>query len=215
MYKLPELNYEYDKLEPYIDSATMKIHHTMHHQGYITKLNKYVDENKISPCSIACLQSNIDPSNSVMRNNAGGHFNHSFFWKAMTPDDMKRDINNYKLIKDRIIDKWGTVDNFYNEFEKKSLNLFGSGWTWLIIGPDDTLNIITTSNQDNPLMAKIDGVQKGVPVIVLDVWEHAYYLKYKNDRNSYIKSFLHVINWDFADKIIKKYNTLKLTNLLL
>lgn len=214
MYKLPALNYEYDELEPHIDGDTMRIHHTLHHQGYISKFNKYAEEKKITPCNISRLQFGIDPLDIIMRSCGGGHFNHSFFWKVMTPDDAKRDINNYKLIKSRIIDRWGSVNNFYGEFERKSMELFGSGWAWLIIGSDDALEITTTSNQDNPLMIKIDNIHNGIPVIALDIWEHAYYLKYQNKRDLYIKAFFNVINWEFADKIIKKYSTLKLTNFL-
>jgi len=214
MYKLPTLNYGYNELEPHIDCDTMKIHHTMHHQGYISKLNKYAEEKKMIPYNISQLQSNIDPSDIIMRSCGGGHFNHSFFWNVMTPDNTKREIDNYKLIKSRIIDRWGSINNFYDEFEKKSMELFGSGWSWLIINSDGVLEITTTSNQDNPLMIKIDNIRSGIPVIALDIWEHAYYLKYQNKRDLYIKAFFNVINWEFADKIIKKYNTLKLTNFL-
>lgn len=205
MYKLPELNYHYGALEPYIDEKTMRIHHTMHHQGYVDKLNAHIESRGLTTDDIITLQGEIDPSDKVLRDNGGGHFNHGFFWMVMTDDEEKRDINNYDHIRQRIVDRWGSVDSFYNEFEKRALSVFGSGWAWLIVDKERDLEIVTTTNQDNPLMSRVEGVKRGIPIIALDVWEHAYYLKYQNKRNSYIRAFFNVINWEFVDKIASLY----------
>ena len=152
----------------------------------------------------------IKSTDTPLRNNGGGHFNHTFFWKVMTQDKKKRDINNYPYIN-LILEKWKTIDNFLNEFEEKALSVFGSGWAWLIVNNKGKLEIVTTSNQDNPLMTRIRGIKHGIPILGLDVWEHAYYLKYQNKRNSYIRAFFNVINWDFVNEnlknmLIKIYN---------
>ena len=205
MYKLPELNYQYDALEPHIDEKTMRIHHTMHHQGYVNKLNAHMESRGLITDDIITLQGEIDSSDKVLRDNGGGHFNHGFFWMVMTDDEDKRDINNYDHIRQRIVDRWGSVESFFVEFEKRALGVFGSGWAWLIVDKDRDLEIVTTTNQDNPLMSRVEGVKRGIPIIALDVWEHAYYLKYQNKRNSYIRAFFNVINWEFVDKIASLY----------
>jgi Fe-Mn family superoxide dismutase len=204
MYKLPKLNYTYSQLEPYIDRKTMKIHYTKHHQGYINKLNAYFKKHNLRKIDLTKLQSMIKSTDTPLRNNGGGHFNHTFFWKVMTQDKKKRDINNYPYIN-LILQKWKTIDNFLDEFEEKALSVFGSGWAWLIVNNKGKLEIVTTSNQDNPLMTRIRGIKHGIPILGLDVWEHAYYLKYQNKRNSYIRAFFNVINWDFVNENLKKY----------
>ena len=204
MYKLPKLNYTYSQLEPYIDRKTMRIHYTKHHQGYVNKLNAYFKKNNLRKVDLTKLQSMIKSTDTPLRNNGGGHFNHTFFWKVMTQDKKKRDINNYPYIN-LILEKWKTIDNFLDEFEEKALSVFGSGWAWLIVNNKGKLEIITTSNQDNPLMTRIRGIKHGIPILGLDVWEHAYYLKYQNKRNSYIRAFFNVINWDFVNENLKKY----------
>lgn len=204
MYKLPKLNYTYSQLEPYIDRKTMRIHYTKHHQGYVNKLNAYFKKNNLRKVDLTKLQSLIKSTDTPLRNNGGGHFNHTFFWKVMTQDKKKKDINNYPYIN-LILEKWKTIDNFLNEFEEKALSVFGSGWAWLIVNSKGKLEIVTTSNQDNPLMTRIRGIKHGIPILALDVWEHAYYLKYQNKRNSYIRAFFNVINWDFVNKNLKKY----------
>lgn len=204
MYKLPKLNYTYSQLEPYIDRKTMRIHYTKHHQGYINKLNAYFKKHNLRKVDLIKLQSMIKSTDTPLRNNGGGHFNHTFFWKVMTQDKKKRDINNYPYIN-LILEKWKTIDNFLDEFEQKALSVFGSGWAWLIVNSKGKLEIVTTSNQDNPLMTRIRGIKHGIPILGLDVWEHAYYLKYQNKRNSYIRAFFNVINWDFVNENLKKY----------
>jgi Fe-Mn family superoxide dismutase len=204
MYKLPKLNYTYSQLEPYIDRKTMRIHYTKHHQGYVNKLNAYFKKHNLRKVDLTKLQSMIKSADTPLRNNGGGHFNHTFFWKVMTQDKKKRDINNYPYIN-LILEKWKTIDNFLDEFEEKALSVFGSGWAWLIVNNKGKLEIITTSNQDNPLMTRIRGIKHGIPILGLDVWEHAYYLKYQNKRNSYIRAFFNVINWDFVNENLKKY----------
>lgn len=204
MYKLPKLNYTYSQLEPYIDRKTMRIHYTKHHQGYVNKLNAYFKKHNLRKIDLTKLQSMIKSTDIPLRNNGGGHFNHTFFWKVMTQDKKKRDINNYPYIN-LILEKWKTIDNFLDEFEEKALSVFGSGWAWLIVNNKGKLEIVTTSNQDNPLMTRIRGIKHGIPILGLDVWEHAYYLKYQNKRNSYIRAFFNVINWDFVNENLKKY----------
>ena len=204
MYKLPKLNYTYSQLEPYIDRKTMRIHYTKHHQGYVNKLNAYFKKHNLRKVDLTKLQSMIKSTDTPLRNNGGGHFNHTFFWKVMTQDKKKRDINNYPYIN-LILEKWKTIDNFLDEFEEKALSVFGSGWAWLIVNNKGKLEIVTTSNQDNPLMSRIRGIKHGIPILGLDVWEHAYYLKYQNKRNSYIRAFFNVINWDFVNENLKKY----------
>ena len=204
MYKLPKLNYTYSQLEPYIDRKTMRIHYTKHHQGYVNKLNAYFKKHNLRKVDLTKLQSMIKSTDTPLRNNGGGHFNHTFFWKVMTQDKKKRDINNYPYIN-LIPEKWKTIDNFLDEFEEKALSVFGSGWAWLIVNNKGKLEIVTTSNQDNPLMTRIRGIKHGIPILGLDVWEHAYYLKYQNKRNSYIRAFFNVINWDFVNENLKKY----------
>ena len=204
MYKLPKLNYTYSQLEPSTDRKTTRIHYTKHHQGYVNKLNAYFKKHNLRKVDLTKSQSMITSTDTPLRNNGGGHFNHTFFWKVMTQDKKKRDINNYPYIN-LILQKWKTIDNFLNEFEDKALSVFGSGWAWLIVNNKGKLEIVTTSNQDNPLMTRIRGIKHGIPILGLDVWEHAYYLKYQNKRNSYIRAFFNVINWDFVNENLKKY----------
>jgi Fe-Mn family superoxide dismutase len=199
MYTLPKLSYKYNGLQPYIDTRTMKIHHTLHHQGYINKLNKYMDDVGKKKININILQATIKPRETLLRNNGGGHFNHSFFWKNMTNKVSQRKVENYPAIYNKIIKKWGDMETFYKDFEIAALSVFGSGWCWLILNGYGELEIVTTKNQDNPLMGGIKSLKHGKPILALDVWEHAYYLKYQNKRNSYIRAYFNVINWKFAN----------------
>jgi Fe-Mn family superoxide dismutase len=206
MYKLPKLNYTYSGLEPYIDRKTMRIHYTKHHQGYINKLNAYFKSHNLKKEDLRKLQSKIKLTETPLRNNGGGNFNHTFFWKVMTDKKLKRDINNYPEIKERILKRWHTLDNFFNEFENKALSVFGSGWAWLVINGKGKLEIVISHNQDNPLMKRLRKQKHGIPLLCLDVWEHAYYLKYQNKRNSYIRAFFNIINWDFVNENFEKYS---------
>ncbi|QJC35317.1 superoxide dismutase [Mn] [Enterobacteriaceae endosymbiont of Donacia proxima] len=196
-YKLPKLLYKYSDLEPFFDTKTMEIHHTKHHQNYINNTNLILKKNNIENLKINKLISNLDnlsipiSQKIFLRNNAGGHANHSFFWKIL-----KKNTKPNNIILNILKDEFINFENFKKIFEEKALKFFGSGWIWLI-KKQNSLKIITTVNQDNPLMFLNDKKKlSGFPLIGLDLWEHAYYLKYQNNRNFYIQSFWHVLNWD-------------------
>ena len=193
-FELPHLPYTYDALEPFIDRATMEIHYTRHHVAYVNNLNKALDgvEN-ISP-NIEDILKNIKKLNYsvIVRNNAGGHYNHSFFWKLMKAKG--GGLPNGKLLE-TIINTFGSFENFKNKFTEVSLKIFGSGWAWLVVN-NGKLEIGSTPNQDCPIMDNSDF--KGTPVLCLDVWEHAYYLKHQNKRADYISAWWNVVNWNQA-----------------
>lgn len=203
MFHLPKLEYPYNGLEPHIDRKTMMVHHKKHHQGYVNKLNKAMQAYKSTKTlSIEELQAKIPPKNETLRNNGGGHYNHQFFWRCMTNDKKKRKMENCPELKKAICDsEYGSMEGFYKAFESMALSVFGSGWCWLIKTPAGKLKIVTTRNQDNPLMKKNKDIEHGMPLLGLDVWEHAYYLKYQNKRNAYIRAFFNVINWEFVDSL--------------
>ncbi|HMI76969.1 MAG TPA: Fe-Mn family superoxide dismutase [Buchnera sp. (in: enterobacteria)] len=195
-YELPQLPYEYHGLEPYFDTTTMTIHHTKHHQNYVNNANIALQYTKFSNYSIDNLITSLHevPSDKymILRNNCGGHANHSFFWKIL-----KIGTTMDTVLKKNIENNFDSIENFKKIFEKIAVNHFGSGWVWLV-KKNDILSIVTTMNQDNPLMGiQIAGVS-GKPILGLDLWEHAYYLKYQNQRINYIKSFWHVVNWDMV-----------------
>lgn len=190
-FELPALPYAYDALEPYIDKMTMEIHYTKHHNAYVTNLNKAVDGTELAGKSLEELLKNISKLPAAVRNNGGGHFNHSFFWKLMkksggTPKgELATAINS----------TFGSVDDLKKKFNEAALGRFGSGWAWLV-NSNGKLVVSSTPNQDNPLMDVAD--VKGSPILGLDVWEHAYYLKYQNRRNEYAENWWNVVNWDQA-----------------
>ena len=189
-HKLPELPYGYKALEPHIDTLTMQIHHGKHHNGYVNKLNKAVSGTKMESFSIQDLMSVVTPDNAGVRNSGGGHFNHSLYWKVMTPGGSPATGS----IANAIDKAFGSMDKFSAEFTAAAKGRFGSGWAWLCVDTQKNLFISSTPNQDNPLMKNI--VEKtGTPILGIDVWEHAYYLKNQNRRGDYIDSFLKVINW--------------------
>lgn len=204
MYELPKLPYAYDALEPFFDRMTMEIHHTKHHQTYVNNANALLSDLKEfqDKCAINLIQ-NLDelPENkrTALRNNLGGHVNHSFFWQIL-----KTGTKPHGSLHDAILRDFGSLENFYADFEAAALSRFGSGWTWLV-SQNGKLKIITTANQDNPLMGEAAGAT-GVPIIGLDVWEHAYYLRYQNRRADFIKAFFQIINWDNAQKEYEKAN---------
>ena len=186
---LPELPYAYDALEPYIDARTMEIHHTKHHQTYVDKLNAAVKgQEHIEKLSAEQLVRNLneipDTIRTAVRNHGGGHANHSFFWPIL-----KKEVAQKGPAVDAIANKFGSFDGFKAAFSSAATLLFGSGWAWLVFDRGE-LEIVTTPNQDSPLG------QGKLPVLGLDVWEHAYYLKYQNRRPEYIEAFFNVINWD-------------------
>lgn len=194
-YSLPSLPYAYNALEPFIDEATMKLHHDKHHQAYVDKLNKaletYTGDSKLE--GLFAQASKIDVA---LRNNGGGHYNHSLFWQLMKANpNGDANLPTGKLM-DAIIAEFNTFDIFKKEFAEKSLKIFGSGWCWLI-EQKGKLKITTTPNQDNPLMDC--AADKGKPILALDVWEHAYYLKYQNKRADYISGWWNLVNWQHAE----------------
>jgi Fe-Mn family superoxide dismutase len=195
-FKLPELPYAYDALEPYIDAETMKIHHTKHHAGYTAKFNKAVEEAGITGKNAREILSMVSQYPEAVRNNGGGYFNHKLFWRVLSPEGGQPN----EELSAAINDTFGSFENFRNEFSKAALTLFGSGWAWLILS-EGKLKITTTRNQDTPVMDIAE--VKGTPLLMIDVWEHAYYLKYQNRRADYVEAFWNIVNWDF---ISKKYS---------
>ena len=190
-FELPALPYTYDALEPYIDKMTMEIHHPKHHNAYVTNLNKAVDGTELAGKSLEELFMNISKYPAPVRNNGGGHFNHSFFWKLMKKGG---GIPTGELAS-AINSTFGSPDDLKKKFNEAALGRFGSGWAWLV-SSNGKLVVSSTPNQDNPLMDVAD--VKGTPVLGLDVWEHAYYLKYQNRRNEYAENWWNVVNWDQA-----------------
>ena len=203
MFKLPALPYGYDALEPFIDKQTMEIHHTKHHQAYVDKLNKALADAKLSGLSLEDICKNVSKYPVGVRNNGGGHYNHSMFWKAMKPNAgsvLAPSTANEPTgkIADAIKSTFDSFANFKTKFSEKAMGTFGSGWAWLIVNKDGKLEIGSTPNQDNPLMDIAEF--KGIPIIGLDVWEHAYYLKYQNKRADYVNAWWNLVNWEEASK---------------
>lgn len=190
MFTLAPLPYANDALEPHIDKMTMEIHHDRHHKAYVDNLNKAIAGTDMEKLSIEQLLKDISKYPVAVRNNGGGHWNHTFFWQIMAPN--AGGMPSGKL-SDAITASFGSFDNMKAEFAKAATTRFGSGWAWLMVTPDKKLKIVSTANQDNPLMDV--ATDKGTPVLALDVWEHAYYLKYQNKRADYITAFWNVVNW--------------------
>jgi Fe-Mn family superoxide dismutase len=189
MYQLPKLGYEYDALGKYISKDIMQLHHSKHHQTYVDKLNAAIDQapalrERPLESLLTDLDSLPDAVRTAVRNHGGGHYNHSLFWQWMSPDGGGEPTGE---LAGAIADKYGDYQSFVDEFTAKSLSVFGSGWAWL--QPD--MDIITTANQDTPIMQGL-----AAPLLGLDVWEHAYYLDYKNKRDDYINAWWHVVDWD-------------------
>jgi Fe-Mn family superoxide dismutase len=197
-FKLPDLKYSYDALEPHIDARTMEIHHTKHHGGYTTKLNNAIEGTELEGKSIEEILSNVSNASTAVRNNGGGYYNHNLFWEVMSPDG--GGVPSDELMS--AIDKnFGSFDAFKEEFNKAAATRFGSGWAWLIKNDSGQLVVTSTPNQDSPVMDIAE--VKGTPILGLDVWEHAYYLKYQNKRPEYIEAFWNVINWNEVEKRFK------------
>ncbi|WP_168564504.1 superoxide dismutase [Crateriforma spongiae] len=195
-YTLPDLPYAYDALEPHIDARTMEIHHTKHHNAYITKVNAAIEGTDLEKLSIEDLVSNLGnvPADKLgaVRNNGGGHANHSLFWTVMGPGKGGQPSGD---LADAINKACGSFDGFKEAFSNAAATRFGSGWAWLYVDGGE-LKVGSTANQDSPLMgADIAGIS-GTPILGLDVWEHAYYLNYQNRRPDYIGAFFNVVNWD-------------------
>lgn len=193
MFSLPDLPYGYDQLGKYISADIMKLHHDKHHQAYVDKLNKAIDSapalrERPLESLLTDLSSLPEAVQTAVRNNGGGHYNHSLFWQWMSPDGGGEPKGE---LAEKLAEKYGSYQGFVDEFTAKSLAVFGSGWAWL--QPD--LSIVTTPNQDVPIMQGMEA-----PLLGLDVWEHAYYLDYKNKRDDYVKAWWNVVNWDFVEE---------------
>jgi Fe-Mn family superoxide dismutase len=194
-FTLPALSYAHDALEPYIDAQTMQIHHGKHHQAYIDNLNKAIAGTENENKTLEELVENAGKISAPVRNNGGGHWNHTFFWHSLAP--ASGNSPSGKLIE-AINAAFGSFDEFKTKFAAAGVGRFGSGWVWLIVKNDGKLEISSTPNQDNPLMDVAE--VKGVPILGVDVWEHAYYLKYQNKRPDYLAAIWNVINWDKVEE---------------
>jgi superoxide dismutase, Fe-Mn family len=193
-FTLPNLPYAFNALEPHIDARTMEIHHGKHHAAYVNNLNAAIKDTPLDSMSVEDILSGISKHAPAVRNNGGGHYNHSMFWALMTPGGSKSPTGT---LSDAINSTFGNVDEFKNKFASAGATRFGSGWAWLVAS-GGKLSIGSTPNQDNPLMDVSD--IKGTPILGLDVWEHAYYLNYQNRRPDYITAWWNVVNWDEAAK---------------
>ncbi len=198
---LPDLPYAYDALEPFIDKTTMQIHHSKHHAGYVKKLNAAKKGTKYDSMKLDELIANVSNKDTGVRNNGGGHFNHSLFWEILTPSS---EVSLMGKLLDAINGQFDSFDRFKDLFFDAAKGRFGSGWAWLCIG-ETGLFISSTPNQDNPLMKKIVK-ENGTPILGIDVWEHAYYLNYQNRRGDYINNFFNIINWEEVAKRFEKYS---------
>ncbi|MFN8207743.1 MAG: superoxide dismutase [Bacteroidales bacterium] len=192
----PALGYAYNALEPWIDAQTMEIHYSKHHAAYTKNLNAALTELNISEVRIESLLAEISKYPLSVRNNGGGFYNHNLYWKVMTPGGSQAPQAD---LLEKINKSFVSFDAFKEEFSKKAMSVFGSGWTWLIEA-EGKLKIVNTANQDNPLMDV--AAEKGNPLLCIDIWEHAYYLKYQNRRKEYVDNFWKVINWDMVNALL-------------
>lgn len=201
---IEKLPYSYSSLKQFIDAETMNFHYNKHYKGYVDKLNSALSKKKYGDLDLEKIIKNISRYDKTIRNNAGGAFNHALFWNMLTPEPKKLQGELYK----KITKEFGTFNNFKKKFETIAKDRFGSGWVWLVLTSKSRLKIMSTPNQDNPLMNVIEG--GGFPLLGLDLWEHAYYLKYKNKRDEYISNFWKVVNWDFVSKLFEMKTQTKL-----
>jgi Fe-Mn family superoxide dismutase len=187
-YEVPDLPYDYDALEPHIDEATMRVHHDKHHQAYVDKANAALEGSEWADKDVDEVLRNLDkvPNAGAVKNNAGGHANHAFFWQIMSPDGGGEPSG---ALADAINEKFGSFDSFKEEFKNAGIGQFGSGWAWLV-HTDAGIEVTSTPNQDSPISSG------NTPLLGADVWEHAYYLKYQNKRPDYLDAFWNVVNWD-------------------
>jgi Fe-Mn family superoxide dismutase len=194
-FKLPELPYAFNALEPHIDARTMEIHHGKHHQGYVNNLNKAIDGTPLDGKSIEDILTGLDMKNMAVRNNGGGHYNHSLFWSVMAPNAGGSPTGE---LAEAIKRDFGSFDAFKEKFEQAAATRFGSGWAWLATLKGGKLEVCSTANQDNPLMPGMGC--DGTPILGVDVWEHAYYLHYQNRRPDYLKAWWNVVDWNAVAK---------------
>ncbi len=197
-FELPKLNYSYDALEPYIDAKTMEIHHNKHHGAYTSKLNAAIEGTDLESKSIEEILANVSQHSTAVRNNGGGFFNHNLFWKVIAPNAGGKPSGDLLAAIEK---KFGSFDDFKETFNNAAATRFGSGWAWLVKKDDGSVEVGSTPNQDSPIMDVSE--LKGAPILGLDVWEHAYYLKYQNKRPEYIDAFWNVVNWDEVSKLYK------------
>lgn len=199
-FELPDLPYAFDALAPAVDARTMEIHHDKHHAGYVKKLNKALQDHALAGKSLTEMMASIkDVDGDIgVRNNGGGHYNHSMFWEIMKPGGSEMT----ETMQNEIKSAFGSREEFSKMFAKAAATQFGSGWGWLCVGADKKLFITSTPNQDNPLMKNI-AEKPGTPIMGIDVWEHAYYLNYQNKRGDYISNWMDIVNWDV---VTENYN---------
>jgi len=195
-FTLPDLPYDYDALDRSIDARTMEIHHTKHHNTYVTKLNDAVGGTEHEGKDLEALLANVSALPTAVRNNGGGHYNHSLFWKMLSPNGGGAPTGE---VASGIDQAFGSFDAFRETFTNAALGRFGSGWAWLIATPQG-LKVTSTPNQDNPIMDVAE--DNGTPILGLDVWEHAYYLRYQNRRPDYVEAFWDVVNWDEVNRLL-------------
>lgn len=194
-FELPQLPYDFSALEPHIDAKTMEIHHGKHHNAYVTNLNKAIEGSELEGKSLDELMQNISSASAAVRNNGGGHYNHSLFWTVIGPNGGGEPSGE---LAEAINSKFGSFAAFKDEFNNAAATRFGSGWAWLSVDGSGQLQVSSTANQDNPVMDIAE--VKGTPILGLDVWEHAYYLNYQNRRPDYIGAFWNVVNWEEVSK---------------
>jgi superoxide dismutase len=195
VFELPKLKYSYNALEPFIDAQTMEIHYSKHHKAYVANLNKALGNHNTK--SLTDILLSVSRSSDALRNNAGGHYNHTLFWEILTPN--RNSKISEELIR-TVIDDFVNLDSLKKIINKEAATRFGSGWAWLIVTPDKKLKVCSTPNQDNPLMDV--NPERGIPILGIDVWEHAYYLKYQNKRGDYLEAIWEVIDWE---EVSRKY----------
>lgn len=195
-FTLPDLPYDYDALEPHIDGQTMRIHHDKHHAGYTNKLNAAIEGTDLEGSSIEDILAGVNNHSAGVRNNGGGFYNHSLFWNIMSPNGGGEPGGS---LGEQINKDFGSFEAFKEKFSNAAATQFGSGWAWLCVHEGGRLEVCSSPNQDNPLMPGVGC--GGFPILGLDVWEHAYYLKYQNQRPAYIEAFFNVINWDHVQKL--------------
>jgi Fe-Mn family superoxide dismutase len=200
-FQLPALPYAFNALEPHIDARTMEIHHGKHHQGYVNNLNKAIEGTPLANKSIEDILKGMDMKNMAVRNNGGGHYNHSLFWSVMGPNAGGKPSGELAAAIDRDL---GGLDAFKDTFSKAAATRFGSGWAWLCVHKGGKLEVCSTPNQDNPLMP--DTGCGGTPILGVDVWEHAYYLHYQNRRPDYLAAWWNVVDWN---AVAKRYTAAK------
>jgi len=199
-FKQAPLPYDKNALEPVIDQQTMELHYGRHHAGYVKKLNDAVAENsELQQLSLKEIMKNVSNYSDKVRNNGGGHFNHSLFWKVMAPVGQGGEPS--AKLSQAIKQKFGSLDKMKSEFNREATSRFGSGWAWLIVNDRGELQVTSTPNQDNPLMDVAD--EQGIPILGLDVWEHAYYLQYQNKRGDYSKAWWKLVNWNKVSELYK------------